>query len=98
MENNSVASKKLSKVLMVIFLILGLLFPIMSRSCINYSSGDKKGNMEAKNYNMDVVIDENGDMHVVETIVIDNYVNYYNNVRIQEKLNWMSPVQFRNQL
>ena len=84
MENNSVASKKLSKVLMVIFLILGLLFPIMSRSCINYSSGDKKGNMEAKNYNMDVVIDENGDMHVVETIVIDNYVNYYNNYFYKE--------------
>ena len=29
---------------------------------------------------------------------IANYIDYYNNVRIQEKLNWMSPVQFRNQL
>ena len=28
---------------------------------------------------------------------IVNYIDYYNNVRIQEKLNWMSPVQFRNQ-
>ena len=29
---------------------------------------------------------------------IANYIDYYNNVRIQGKLNWMSPVQFRNQL
>ena len=29
---------------------------------------------------------------------IANYIDYYNNVRIQKKLNWMSPVQFRNQL
>lgn len=84
MENSSVASKKIAKVLMVIFLILGFLFPIMSRSCINFSSGDKKGDMEAKSYDMDVVIDENGDMHVVETIVIDNYVNYYNNYFYKE--------------
>ena len=28
---------------------------------------------------------------------IADYIYYYNNVRIQKKLNWMTPVQFRNQ-
>ena len=26
---------------------------------------------------------------------IANFINYYNNVRIQEKLNWMAPSQYR---
>ena len=26
---------------------------------------------------------------------IDNYIYYYNNERIKQKLNWQSPVQFR---
>ncbi|MBO7084495.1 IS3 family transposase [bacterium] len=29
---------------------------------------------------------------------ITNYVDDYNNVRIQEKLGWMTPTQFENQL
>ena len=30
--------------------------------------------------------------------IIVNYIYYYNNVRIQKKLNWMTPVQYKNQL
>ena len=29
---------------------------------------------------------------------IADYIYYYNNVRIQKKLNWMTPVQYKNQL
>ncbi|MBO6021774.1 IS3 family transposase, partial [bacterium] len=29
---------------------------------------------------------------------IANYIYYYNNVRIQKKLNWMTPVQYKSQL
>ncbi|MBO6072296.1 IS3 family transposase [bacterium] len=29
---------------------------------------------------------------------IVNYIDYYNNVRVQENLNLMSPVQYKNQL
>ena len=29
---------------------------------------------------------------------IADYIYYYNNIRIQKKLNWMSPVQYKNQL
>ena len=29
---------------------------------------------------------------------IAEYIDYYNNVRIQAKLNWMTPSQYRNQL
>ena len=29
---------------------------------------------------------------------IDDFIHYYNNVRIQEKLNWMTPTQYRNHL
>ena len=29
---------------------------------------------------------------------IADYIYYYNNVRIQKKLNWMAPVQYKNQL
>ncbi|MBQ5543816.1 MAG: IS3 family transposase, partial [Mycoplasmataceae bacterium] len=29
---------------------------------------------------------------------IGNFINYYNNVRIQEKLNWMIPVEYKNHL
>ena len=29
---------------------------------------------------------------------IANYIDYYNNVQIQEKLGWMNPTQFENQL
>ncbi|MBO6021773.1 IS3 family transposase, partial [bacterium] len=27
-----------------------------------------------------------------------DYIYYYNNVRIQKKLNWMTPVQYKSQL
>ena len=30
--------------------------------------------------------------------IIANSIYYYNNVRIQEKLGWMNPTQFENQL
>ena len=29
---------------------------------------------------------------------IANFINYYNNVRIQEKLNWMTPIEYKNHL
>ena len=29
---------------------------------------------------------------------IGNFINYYNNVRIQEKLNWMTPIEYKNHL
>ena len=29
---------------------------------------------------------------------INDFIHYYNNVRIQEKLNWMTPTQYRNHL
>ncbi|MBO6022908.1 IS3 family transposase [bacterium] len=29
---------------------------------------------------------------------IADYIYYYNNVRIQKKLNWMTPVQYKSQL
>ena len=29
---------------------------------------------------------------------IDDLINYYNNIRIQEKLNWMTPTQYINHL
>ena len=29
---------------------------------------------------------------------IANFIDYYNNVRIQEKLNWMAPSQYRKYL
>ena len=29
---------------------------------------------------------------------IAEYIDYYNNVRVQEKLGWMTPTQFKNQL
>ena len=29
---------------------------------------------------------------------IANFINYYNNVRIQEKLNWMRPIEYKNHL
>ena len=29
---------------------------------------------------------------------IDNYIDYYNNVQIQEKLGWIHPTKFENQL
>ncbi|MEC1386291.1 IS3 family transposase, partial [Aerococcus viridans] len=28
---------------------------------------------------------------------ITNYINYYNEERIKEKLEWLSPVQYRSQ-
>ena len=27
---------------------------------------------------------------------IDDFIHYYNNVRIRENLNWMTPTQYRN--
>ncbi|MBQ5492697.1 MAG: IS3 family transposase [Mycoplasmataceae bacterium] len=29
---------------------------------------------------------------------IGDFIHYYNNVKIQEKLNWMTPIQYRNHL
>ncbi|MBQ5492500.1 MAG: IS3 family transposase, partial [Mycoplasmataceae bacterium] len=29
---------------------------------------------------------------------IADYIYYYNNVRIQKKLNWMTPIQYKSQL
>ena len=29
---------------------------------------------------------------------IGNFIHYYNSVRIEEKLNWMTPTQYRNHL
>ena len=29
---------------------------------------------------------------------IANFIDYYNNVRIQEKLNWMTPIEYKNHL
>ena len=29
---------------------------------------------------------------------IDDFIHYYNNVRIQEKLNWMTSTQYKNRL
>ena len=84
--DSSNKSKKKFKTLMIIFLVLAVLFPVMSRSCINFSDGENYANnsMEARSYNMDIVIDEKGDMHVVEKVVIDNYKNFYNNFFYKE--------------
>ncbi|MBO6042039.1 IS3 family transposase [bacterium] len=30
--------------------------------------------------------------------VIADYIYYYNNIRIQKKLNWIMPVQYKSQL
>ena len=70
------------KALIIIFVFFGLLIPLVVKSC---GSNDYSNiNMEAQKYTMDVEIDEYGDMHVVETIVIDNYKNMYNNYFYKE--------------
>ncbi|MBQ5543799.1 MAG: IS3 family transposase [Mycoplasmataceae bacterium] len=29
---------------------------------------------------------------------IDDFIHYYNNIRTREKLNWITPTQYRNHL
>lgn len=74
--------KKGKKFLIILLVAIGLLIPFVLKSCNsnNYSNTA----MEAQKYTMDVVIDEYGDMHVVETIVIDNYINRHNNYFYKE--------------
>ena len=71
------------KFLIILFVFLGLVVPFMFGSC-GVHEGYPNTNMEAQKYTMDAVIDENGDMHVKETIVIDNYTNFYNNYFYKE--------------
>ncbi len=70
------------KFLIVILVLLGLVIPFIFKSCSTNTYSNTS--MEAQKYTMDVVIDEYGDMHVVETIVIDNYTNRYNNYFYKE--------------
>ena len=52
-----------------ILAILGIAIPLMFRSCQMNSYGDS--DKEGQSYTMDVVVDEYGDMHVVETVVME---------------------------
>ena len=73
----------MNKIFIVLFLVLGFVVPIVSRSCYNLTDNGE-ASMEAKKYTMDIKIDEYGDMHVVEKIVIDNYTDSYNNYFYKE--------------
>lgn len=78
-----VKSRKVSKIFIVIFLVLGLIGPFLLNACFTGESFENNS-MEAQAYVMDVVIDDNGDMHVVEKITIDNYRDNYNNYFYKE--------------
>lgn len=77
-----VRKSKTIRTLIMIFLILGLVLPLWLRSCEINSGGSTS--MEATKYTMNAAIDENGDMHVVETVVIDNFRDMYNNYFYKE--------------
>jgi len=70
-------NRKWNKIVIIIFVILGIITPILFNACSNMGN---KGNMnmEAQKYTMNVVIDEYGDMHVEEKIILDNYTDWYN--------------------
>ena len=77
-------SSKVRKVLIVLFLVLGLLLPFLFNACANNIEFNQNTYMEANKYDLDIIIDNYGDMHVVEKIVIDNYTDKYNNYFYKE--------------
>ena len=80
-----VKSSKTKKILIVFFAILGLVLPLFLKSCINLSNSSSiNTSMEAKEYKMNIIVDEYGDMHVEEKIVVDNYTDRYNNYFYKE--------------
>lgn len=79
-----IKGKKVSKIFIVVFLVLAIVIPILMRSCSINNGNYKNDSMEAKEYTLDLVVDDYGNMHVVETIVIDNYVDRYNNYFYKE--------------
>ena len=68
---------------LIVFLIaLGIWSPFAIRSCSNEIEDSDV--MQANKYDLDIVIDSKGDMTVKERIVIDNYINNYNNFFYKE--------------
>ncbi len=65
-----ISSKKASKIMIIIILIIAIALPFFIYSC-NSNKVDNS-TMTAEKYTMDAVIDEYGDMHVVEKINIVN--------------------------
>lgn len=70
--------KKFQKVLIVLCLVVGTLLTALF-SCSSSSGNIEDKSMVVNQFDMNVVIDEFGDMHVKEVYVIDNFTDYYNN-------------------
>jgi len=79
-----VRKSKVKKFLIGLFIVLGILFSFGAKACDNSASNYSIDSMDAKKYTMNVVIDEYGDMHVLETIVIENDKDRYNNYFYKE--------------
>lgn len=75
--------KRIYKIFIILFVSLGLFSAFLAIKCSN-SGYVKSDDMIINKYNQDIVIDEQGNMHVKEVLVIDNIIDRYNNYFYKE--------------
>lgn len=54
--------------------------------------------MSIKHYTINILVSKNCNTFEELQILVDDYIDYYNNFRYQWNLKKLTPIQFRNQL